>query len=86
MPSAFTFDGRIVHYGNSLAIRIPHQATTKLGLKEGQFVNIRVSNDEIMIRSPGHRKKWSEKDLLKGVTPNICGPALIPDRMGGEIL
>lgn len=32
------------------------------------------------------RKRWREEELLKGVTPEICGPDLIPDRVGRELI
>jgi hypothetical protein len=38
------------------------------------------------IRPVKPRKKWTEKDLLKGVTPAMCGPDLIPQRAGKEII
>ena len=34
----------------------------------------------------GKTAKWGESKLLKGVTPQICGPDLIPDRVGRELL
>jgi hypothetical protein len=38
------------------------------------------------IRQPAKtRKKWTEKQLLKGVRPAMCGPELIADRAGREL-
>jgi hypothetical protein len=47
---------------------------------------LRVKGDTVTIRRAKARKKWTEKELLKGVTPTICGPDLIPDRKGQELL
>jgi len=49
-------------------------------------VNVRVKGDTITIRRAKARKKWTEKELLKGVTPRMCGPDLIPDRVGKELI
>ena len=57
-----------------------------LKLKEGQSVKVRVRGDTITIRRTQGRKKWTEKELLKGVTPSICGPDLVPDRSGKELV
>jgi hypothetical protein len=32
------------------------------------------------------RRKWTEAELLKGVAPAICGPDLIPNRAGRELI
>ena len=37
------------------------------------------------IRRAKIRKKWTEKELLKGITPTLCGPDLIPSRAGREL-
>ena len=46
----------------------------------------RLRNRAIAIRRSEARKKWSERDVLKGVTPAMCGPDLIPNRAGKELL
>ena len=58
----------------------PHKHT------EGESLNGRVSGDPIIIRRAKSPKKWTEDELLKGVTPDICGPDLIPDRAGKELI
>jgi antitoxin component of MazEF toxin-antitoxin module len=58
----------------------------QLQLKEGESVKVQVKGDTITIRRAKPRKKWTEQELLKGVTPAICGPDLIPDRAGKELL
>jgi len=35
---------------------------------------VRVTGDAITIRRARARKKWTEKELLKGITPAMCGP------------
>ena len=78
---------KVARWGNSLGFRIPREGVQRLKLKEGQSVNVRVMGDTITIRrAKGRRRKWTEKELLKGVTPDLCGPDLIPDRAGRELL
>ena len=77
---------KVARWGNSLGLRIPQAGVDQLGLKEGESVNVRVKGDTITIRRAKPRKKWSEKELLRGVTPSMCGPDLIPDRRGKEIV
>ncbi|HEX4055044.1 MAG TPA: AbrB/MazE/SpoVT family DNA-binding domain-containing protein [Tepidisphaeraceae bacterium] len=77
---------KVARWGNSLGFRIPKEGVEQLKLKEGESVNVRVNGDTITIRRAKARKKWTEKELLKGVTPAICGPDLIPDRGGKELL
>jgi antitoxin MazE len=77
---------KVSRWGNSLGFRIPQEGVERLGLEEGGSVHVRVTGDTITIRRARPRRKWTEKELLKGVTPAICGPDLIPDRRGREIL
>jgi antitoxin MazE len=77
---------KVARWGNSLGFRIPQEGVEQLKLKEGESVNVRVKGDTITIRRAKPRKKWTERELLKGVTPSICGPDLIPGRRGKELL
>jgi antitoxin MazE len=77
---------KVARWGNSLGFRIPQEGVERLGLKDGESVKVRVVGDTITIRRAKARKKWTEKELLKGVTPSICGPDLIPNRRGRELL
>jgi antitoxin MazE len=77
---------KVARWGNSLGLRIPQEGVDQLNLKEGQSVSIRIKGDSITIRPLKARKKWTEEELLKGVTPEICGPDLVPDRVGKELL
>jgi antitoxin MazE len=86
MAASFQKTSRVAIWGNSLGVRIPQEAVEQLGLKEGESVQMRISNGSITIRRAKQRKKWSEEELLKGITPDMCGPDLIPDRRGKEIV
>lgn len=77
---------KVARWGNSLGFRIPQEGVDRLKLKEGESVNVRVKGDTITIRRTKARKKWSEAELLKGITPAMCGPDLIPDRVGRELI
>lgn len=77
---------KVTRWGNSLGLRIPQEGVEQLKLKEGESVNVRVSGDTITIRRSKPRKKWTEEELLRGVTPEMCGPDLIPDRVGKELI
>ena len=77
---------KVARWGNSLGLRIPQEGVDRLGLREGESVKVRVKGDTITIRRASPRRKWTEKELLKGVTPSICGPDLIPERRGKEIV
>lgn len=76
---------KLARWGNSLGLRIPKEGVNRLKLKEGESVTVRVTGDTITIRRVKARRKWTERELLKGVTPAICGPDLIPDRAGKEL-
>ena len=77
---------KVARWGNSLGVRIPRDGVDQLKLKEGESVNVRVKGDTITIRRAKARRKWTEKELLKGVTPDMCGPDLIPERAGKELI
>jgi len=77
---------KVARWGNSLGFRIPQEGVDRLKLKEGESVNVRVKGDTITICRAKARKKWTEKELLKGITPKICGPDLVPDRAGKELI
>jgi antitoxin component of MazEF toxin-antitoxin module len=77
---------KVARWDNSLGFRIPQEGVDRLGLKAGQSVKVRLTNDTLTIRPARSRKKWTEKELLKGITPEICGPDLIPDRAGKELI
>jgi antitoxin component of MazEF toxin-antitoxin module len=75
---------KVVRCGTGLGVRIPRVAVSHLRLKEGNLVSVRAERGLITIRRAHARKRWTERELLRGVTPAICGPDLIPDRAGRE--
>jgi antitoxin MazE len=77
---------KVARWGNSLGVRIPQEGVEQLKLKAGQSVKVRVQGGTITIRRAKARKKWTEQELLEGVTPDICGPDLVPDRVGRELI
>jgi antitoxin component of MazEF toxin-antitoxin module len=62
------------------------EGVQQLRLRDGDPVSFEFGRDAITIRRAKPRRKWTEAELLKGVTPGICGPDLIPDRLGKELL
>lgn len=77
---------KVTRWGNSLGVRIPQDAADQLQLTDGQAVKVKAKNGVITIRTAKTRKKWTEAELLKGITPDLCGPDLIPDRTGRELI
>jgi antitoxin component of MazEF toxin-antitoxin module/DNA-binding Xre family transcriptional regulator len=65
--------GRVSRWGNSLGVRIPQEAVERLGLRDGESVSLAIGSDSIAIRRDTPRKKWTEAELLKGVTPEMVG-------------
>jgi len=60
-------------WGNSLGVRIPQEAAEQLKLRAGARVSVEVGKDSITIKPLRRTRKWSEADLLKGVTPEAAG-------------
>ena len=77
---------KISRWGNSLGLRIPQEGVDQLQLKDGETVKIRIKGDTITIKRTKERKKWTEAELLKGVTPDLCGPEMFAAPVGKEIL
>lgn len=65
--------GRVSRWGNSLGVRIPQEGVKRLGLKDGESVEMEITANSITIRPSKQRKKWTEAELLKGVTPDMVG-------------
>lgn len=66
-------DAMVSQWGNSLGLRIPREAADQLNLKAGERVSIEIGSDSLTIRPVRRRKKWTEAELLKGVTPEMVG-------------
>jgi hypothetical protein len=47
---------------------------------------VRIKSRTVAVRRTKPRKKWREKELLKGSTPRLCGPDLIPGKAGKELI
>jgi antitoxin component of MazEF toxin-antitoxin module len=69
-----------------LGVRIPQEAVEQLHLKDGESVHFEFAADVITIRRAKPRRKYTEAELLKGVTPAMCGPDLIAAPSGREII
>jgi antitoxin MazE len=65
---------KVARWGNSLGFRIPQEAADRLNLREGGEVRIEVNQDSMTI-TPA-RRRWTEAELLRGVTP---------DKVAGEV-
>lgn len=79
--------GRISRWGNSLGVRIPKEGVERLGLKDGESVEMEIGSNSITIRPTKRRKKWTEAELLKGVTPDMVGGEIDWGKpVGGEVL
>ena len=70
----------LARWGNSLGLRIPKDIATRLGLREGERVEIETDGDRIVIM-PG-RRRYALSDLLQGMTPQAMREAFDwgPDR------
>jgi antitoxin MazE len=67
---------KVSRWGNSLGVRIPREGIEKLHLKDGESVDLEIGSDSITIRRSRQRKKWTEAELLRGVTPDMVGGEL----------
>jgi antitoxin component of MazEF toxin-antitoxin module len=76
---------RVLRWGNGLGLRIPQQGVDQLKLREGDTVSVQIKAKSIVIQRSKPRKKWTEEELLRGITPNFCGPELIHGSVGKEV-
>ena len=63
----------VSRWGNSLGVRIPQDAVDQLKLRPGAKVTFELHGGAITIRPVRTRRKWTEAELLKGVTPEMAG-------------
>ena len=56
---------QIARWGNSLAVRIPKAYAKRLGLEEGNAVEIVARNDSLVLRKP----RYTLEDLVSRITP-----------------
>ena len=62
---------KVAKWGNSLAFRIPREIAEQLSLSDGAAVCVEVRSGAFTVRPV--RKKWTEDELLEGVTPGMVG-------------
>ena len=67
--AAFRRSSTVSRWGNSLGVRIPQEAVDRLKLQPGARVSFQVRADSITITPVRKSRKWTEAELLKGVTP-----------------
>lgn len=72
-PKSSSRDTTLSRWGNSLGLRIPREATDQLNLRAGAKVTVEIGPDSLTIRPVRKRRKWTEAELLKGVTPQNSG-------------
>ncbi len=68
-------DIKINKWGNSPGIRIPMPFIKSLHLKCGDYINISIENDKIILEP----KKYKLENLLIGLTPEDMQPEAFPD-------
>lgn len=85
-PARIQKTSKISRWGNSLGVRIPQEAVEHLQLKEGESVSVEVAAGAITIRRARQRRKWTEAELLKGITPEMLPGESWPVRVGRETL
>lgn len=74
---------KVKKWGNSLAVRIPHNISKDTNVTEGSSVDIIVKDGNIIL-SPA-KKTLSLKELLKKINDgNIHAEFPTGDRIGGE--
>jgi antitoxin MazE len=62
---------KVARWGNSLAFRLPQDVVEELRLSDGAQVSVEVRSGALVVRPV--RKRWSEQELLEGVTPGVVG-------------
>lgn len=77
-------NSRVARWGSSLGVRIPAQVAQQLNLKPGEQVSVEAHAGSLTIRPV--RRKWTEAELLKGVTPSMVGGEIDwGDPVGSEV-
>lgn len=60
---------KIQKWGNSLALRLPREATKQLDLSEGSQVILKIDKKQISIKPSLSKKKYDLQNLLTEITP-----------------
>ena len=76
---------QVSRWGNSLGLRVPKDIALRVGLRDGDCVEIEAEADRIII-SPA-RPRYALSELLQGVTPEAMREAFDwgPDK-GREVV
>jgi antitoxin MazE len=61
---------RVIKWGNSLAVHLPHTFVKDLRLREGTILELKSDHSGIMLRKTP--KRISLQELLKAITPENC--------------
>jgi antitoxin MazE len=68
-PSVLARSSTVSRWGNSLGVRIPLEAAAQLKLRAGERVRVEVRSGSLTVTPI--RKKWTEAELLAGITPEM---------------
>jgi antitoxin MazE len=63
----------LMRWGDSLGLRIPEDIASRLGLREGERVDVETDGDRIVIAP--ERRRHALSDLLQGMTPQAMREA-----------
>ena len=63
----------VARWGNSLGVRVPKEVATRVGLKEGSYVEVTAEEGRIVLTPTPPRP--SLDDLLVGMTPEAMHEA-----------
>ena len=66
-------------WGNSLAVRLPREAATSAGLREGAVVELTVDGDAIVMR----RRRFDIAELVAQIDPLNQHPLIVDDAPQG---
>jgi antitoxin MazE len=74
----------IARWGNNLALRIPRPVADRLGLDEGDTVELSVEEGQLLVRPRRPEPRLNE--LLAGITPENLPYSFDDPLRGGEAL
>ncbi|HZL00509.1 MAG TPA: AbrB/MazE/SpoVT family DNA-binding domain-containing protein [Caulobacteraceae bacterium] len=76
---------QISKWGNSLGLRLPRALAQRIGVREGEKVNLVLDGDRLIVEAAAPR--WRLEDLLVNMTPEAMGDAFAwGDDKGREIV
>jgi antitoxin MazE len=77
-------EGRVVKWGNSLAIRIPRSVASEVRLEEGAAVDVRVEDNAMVVRKTEDARVDLAGLLRKVTKTNVHGEVSTGRRKGRE--